>query len=305
MGDNKLIIEARNVSKSYNGKKVLDKVCFEIRKGDIYGCLGPNGAGKTTTLKIISGICKEYQGRVNIGKNNRGYNFRVSVVLDYHGLYKNLTAKENLLKSVKTNDNNFTYSSADIYKVLQLVKLDEFDKLKVRAYSRGMMKRLLLAKALINNPDVLIFDEPFDGLDVYSQYVISNFLTEWVKDDERCIVITSHNFEEIQRICNKILIISNGKIVEDASMKELIYNAFKCLRINLVDEYTIESLKILLSGLCEKIVRGNNKNNYYIYARRNNNQIIIDQLIRYGVRFKEIEEMEYSLREIYLHKVND
>ncbi len=212
MQDYKLVL--KNVSKYYGYSSVLDRLCIEIETGEFFTIYGPNGAGKTTLLMILSTLAKPSGGEITIGdinfRENRD-NIRKIIGLVSHSdyLYENLTAYENLyffgsLYGVEDlrNRTDFLLEQMGLY--------DRRNDL-IRDYSRGMKKRISIARSLIHDPRIVLFDEPFSGLD---QKAINNFITilEWLKSNKRTVLLTTHNIKYIWHLSDRIGIMNNGRI---------------------------------------------------------------------------------------------
>lgn len=291
------LLQLSEIHKSYENKEVLSGVSFSLASGDILGYIGPNGAGKTTTMKVICNLCKADSGSVFVGDGSK--QIRLGVVYDYNGLYPNLTAKENLQFFLKL------YDSPDAEKrleeALDLVGLSDVKAQRVKTFSKGMARRLVLARTLIHNPDLLIMDEPFDGLDVESQYLMTRFLKQWVREEEHGILITSHNMKEIQHFCNRIVFIKDGSIPLQGTVEELLQKHFKGLRIHLSNMDDGEKLCKLLSGLYQQYEKSGDQ--ICFYTMRENNEKIIQALIAHQISFREIVEVTDSLEEIYIREV--
>lgn len=292
------LLQLSEIYKSYGNKQVLSGVSFSLTHGDILGYIGPNGAGKTTTMNIICNLCKADSGTVFLGDGSK--QVRLGVVYDYNGLYPNLTAKENLQFFLRL----YGSSNKDkrIEEALDLVGLSDVKDQRVKTFSKGIARRLVLARTLIHDPDLLIMDEPFDGLDVESQYLMTRFLKQWVKE-EHGILITSHNMKEIQHFCNRIVFIKNGIVPLQGTVQELLQKNFKGIRIHISNLKDGEKLCEILSGLYQQYER--DKDQILFYTRKENNERIIQTLIAHQFPFREIVEVTDSLEEIYIREVGE
>ncbi|SFU59916.1 ABC-2 type transport system ATP-binding protein [Clostridium sp. DSM 8431] len=201
------IIRFNNVVKKFNDKTVLDNISFSVDEGDIFGYLGPNGAGKTTSIRMMLGILEPTEGQIEIcGMNSIRNEVRkkIGFCLDDEGLYPDLTAIENM----EFYDRIYNSEVGRKKRILDLLELFEIDKYAdklVSEFSKGMKRRLGLAKALLNKPEVLILDEPTDGLDPDGQYLVKRILRNISK--ETTIFFSSHNLSDVENICTKVAII--------------------------------------------------------------------------------------------------
>ena len=213
------ILKCENLHKSFRKKEILKDVSLEICSGDILGFIGPNGAGKTTTIKLILGLQKIGSGKVIINGFDIQKNFekaiaKVGAIIENPDLYMYLSGYDNL----KITANNYKNISKErINEVIKIVGLENRIKDKVSTYSLGMRQRLGIAEAIINNPQLLILDEPTNGLDVEGIIEIRNLIKELSKKGI-AILVSSHNLSEIGNICSRIIAVKNGKIVEDSDI---------------------------------------------------------------------------------------
>ena len=215
------ILKCENLTKKIKNKVIVENVSFSINKGDIVGFLGPNGAGKTTIIKLILGLIKITEGKVFINGFDIEKDFvkaieKVGAIVENPDLYMYLSGYDNL----KITANNYKNISKErINEVIKIVGLEKRIKDKVSTYSLGMRQRLGIAEAIINSPELLILDEPTNGLDVEGIIEIRN-LIEDLSNHGIAILISSHNLSEIDNLCNRIIAIKNGKIVEDSTIEK-------------------------------------------------------------------------------------
>lgn len=205
-------------------KKVKDKILvqdisFSVNQGEVVGLVGPNGAGKTTIIKLILGLVKITKGNVYINGLDIEKNFvkaieKVGAIVENPDLYMYLSGYDNL----KITANNYKNISKErINEVIKIVGLENRIKDKVSTYSLGMRQRLGIAEAIINNPQLLILDEPTNGLDVEGIIEIRNLIKDLSKKGI-AILVSTHNLSEIGNICSRIIAVKNGKIVEDSDI---------------------------------------------------------------------------------------
>ena len=207
------IISLEHVNKELGKRQILKDVTLAVKQGDIFGYLGPNGAGKTTTIRIILGLLAATSGKVSLlGQDVQVDKVRqkIGFVLEADGLYDNLTAYDNLLYYARLYDVPQLAQKLD--KVLKLVGLADRAKDKVGTYSKGMRQRLALARAMAPDPEVLVLDEPTAGVDPTGQIEIRQLMLEMIHKEGKTILLSSHNLDEVQRICNRIALIHQGQI---------------------------------------------------------------------------------------------
>ncbi|QUW21358.1 ABC transporter ATP-binding protein [Sporosarcina sp. Marseille-Q4063] len=229
----KPIIQVKNLMKSYKKRKskehiqAVSDVSFTVNQGEILGLLGPNGAGKTTTIKMICGLLIPDAGTITInGMNNRekrlGALKHISAVLEGNrNLYWRLTVRENLEYFAGNRGASRKEVSNQIEDLLESFNLKEKENELVNRLSRGMQQKLAIAVAMLANSDVILLDEPTLGLDVETGYEVRELLRTIVKDYNRTIIISSHDMNVIQDLCDRTVIINDGKIVVDDKVENL------------------------------------------------------------------------------------
>ena len=215
------ILKCENLKKIIKNKTLVENISFSANKGDIIGLVGPNGAGKTTIIKLILGLIKLTEGKVLINGYDIQNDFvnainKVGAIVENPDLYMYLSGYDNL-KLIANNYRNITKER--INEVIKIVGLEQRIKDKVSTYSLGMRQRLGIAEAIINNPELLILDEPTNGLDVEGIIEIRELIKE-LSSKGIAILISSHNLTEIDNLCNRIIAIKNGKIIVNETIEE-------------------------------------------------------------------------------------
>jgi len=219
------VFEARALSRRYRGFLAVDKVSFEIRRGEILGYLGPNGSGKSTTINMVVGLLEPSDGSVSLlghplHADPEGYKRRIGYVPEEPHLYTHLTAPEYLqlvggLRGLKNPG-----LEHKITRLLQLFALWDSRYLAMSGFSKGMRQRVLLSAALLHNPDLLVLDEPFSGLDVSAGLLFRTLLRLFVRDGQM-ILFSSHRLDVVEQICSRVLILRAGKIVAEQAIDRL------------------------------------------------------------------------------------
>jgi len=220
------IVVIRDLVKEYSGRKALDGVSLEINEGEIFGLIGPNGAGKTTTLRILSTIIKPTSGHAEIcGKDvvKEGGAVRrlISYLPEEAGAYPNLSGYEYLKLMA-----SFYYEKGDEIKTAviegeKIASLGDRLRDKTSTYSKGMRRRLLLARTLMIRPRLAILDEPTSGLDVTHAFHLRNVIKSYSKEHDMTVLLSSHNMLEVEYLCDRVAFINEGRIVEVGSPSDL------------------------------------------------------------------------------------
>ena len=222
-----MTIEIKNLNKQYNNVVAVKNISFKINKGSIVGLLGPNGCGKTTTIGMMLGLIKPTSGSVFInGKNIENENNRtkilekVNFISPYVELPKKLTIEENLKVYGKMYGvNNLKEKIANLMEQLNLL---EFKKRKTGELSSGQKNRVSLAKALINDPEILLLDAPTASLDPYVGDYIRTYIEDFASKKGTTILLASHNMNEVERLCSEVMMMKKGKIIDKGTCGSLI-----------------------------------------------------------------------------------
>ena len=222
-----MTIEIKNLSKQYNSFLAVKNIDFKINKGSIVGLLGPNGCGKTTTIGMILGLIKPTSGTVcindlNIEKENNRTKIleKVNFISPYVELPKKLTIEENLKVYGKLYGvNNLQDKISDLIKDLNL---SEFKKRKTGELSSGQKNRVSLAKALINDPEILLLDEPTASLDPDVGDYIRTYIENFASKKGTTILLASHNMNEVERLCSEVMMMKSGQIIDKGTCESLI-----------------------------------------------------------------------------------
>ena len=218
-------IEVINLSKSYKSKQAVNNINFKINENEIVGLLGPNGCGKTTTIGMMLGLLKPTNGQVlingmDIEKNKISLLHKMNFISPYIELPKKLTVRQNLVVYGKLY--NVCNLNEQIDYLSNKLRLNKLLKNVTGELSSGQKNRVSLAKALINNPAVLLLDEPTASLDPETGDFVSSFLEDYQKDKGCSILLASHNMNEVERLCSSILMMKEGSIIDNGNPKELI-----------------------------------------------------------------------------------
>jgi len=232
-------IKIKNLYKNYKGFEAVKNLNFEIKKGSITGLLGPNGCGKTTTIGMILGLIRPTKGEVlinnkdiEIEKNRISVLEKMNFISPYVELPKKLSVKENLIVygkmyEVKNLQNRINTLCNDL-------NLKEFLNKKTGELSSGQKNRVSLAKSLINNPEILLLDEPTASLDPDTGDYVRSYIENYAKKNNTTILLASHNMSEVERLCENIMMMKKGKIIDEGTCEELI---FKHGRVNLEETF--------------------------------------------------------------------
>src|SRR5579863_1064638 len=219
------MLELRNVCKRFNGIAAVDNVSFQARAGEITGYLGPNGSGKSTTMKMITGLIEMTSGQIlfhgePIQRDPIAYKQRLGYVPEEPYLYAHLSGLEYLVMVGQLRGLPAKPTAARIDGLLRLLALHGDRHAPISAYSKGMRQKVLLSAALLHNPDLILLDEPFSGLDVGTALVLRSLIQELAARG-KVVLFSSHELETVERVCSHVVILHRSKIVADDSIEHL------------------------------------------------------------------------------------
>lgn len=220
-----VIIRTANLRKEYDGFVAVDNINLKVYRGEIFGLLGPNGAGKTTTISMLLGLVPPTSGDAwvdgfSVRRNPIEVRRRVGFLADNPGFYDNMTARENLVLTAKLN--GVKSPEKRIKELLSRVGLEEWVDVEVGKFSRGMKQRLGIADALIKDPSVLILDEPTAGIDPKGSAEILSIIENLAREKGITVLMSSHLLHQVEKICDRVAIMSRGRIVAEGSLQQLL-----------------------------------------------------------------------------------
>ncbi|WP_235946120.1 ABC transporter ATP-binding protein [Saccharibacillus alkalitolerans] len=221
-GGEEPVLRMQDVTKRIGRKTIVDKLSFDVRRGEIVGLLGPNGAGKTTTIRMMTGLIKISAGDVKIGGRSIQDHFKEAIVhvggiIENPEFYPYMSGYDNLKQAARMTD---SVDEARIMEVIALLGLQEALHKKVKAYSLGMRQRLGIAQALLDRPKLLILDEPTNGLDPAGIREMRDYLKKIAHTEGIAILVSSHLLSEIEQMCTRVVVIQNGKLVTEHAIGE-------------------------------------------------------------------------------------
>ena len=296
---NENVVEINNLCKTYKDTKAVAHVNMTIKKGDIYGFIGRNGAGKSTTLKMIVGLIFPTSGQIKLfgESRNKFTDRRIGSLIENPGLYPNLSAYDNMeLKAIALG----LKDKEKIIELLNLVKLDYKSKKIVKKFSLGMKQRLAIALALLGNPDLLILDEPINGLDPEGIRQIREVIQYLNENKKMTIIISSHILGELSKIATRYGIIRDGQMIEEISAKELDQ---KCRDYLLLKVEQVEKAIPLLEndlGIYDYIVHENNEIRIWDNIESSKINLV---LTKHNIKINQIYYQKQDLESYFLEKI--
>lgn len=299
------IIETRNLTKRFGKQTAVNSLDMKIEKGKIYGLLGKNGAGKTTTMCMLLNLSKPKNGEIFFfGKHYKQDPYdvysKIGSIIETPGFYENLSAFDNLKVFAKLRGD---YNKEDIEKALEIVSLTHAKDKKFKNFSLGMKQRLGIAAAIMHNPEILILDEPINGLDPMGIKEIRKLLKDLSEVYGTTILISSHILSEIEAIADVIGVMDGGLLIEEVSMNQLHEKLNKHVKFEVSDiDLACKILEKLT--LKENIDFSVNENNIHLYNHLDLRAEFNEQFVKSGIKVNEMSICEESLEE-YFTKIID
>ncbi|MGE7184332.1 ABC transporter ATP-binding protein [Peribacillus sp. NPDC006672] len=298
------ILKTNQLTKLFEGKEVVSGVNMHVKKGEIYGFLGPNGAGKTTIMKMITNLIKPTSGEIEIfGEKLTNTSFevlkRMGTIIEYPIFYENLTAKENLYFHCEYMG---YYDKKSIDHAIELVKLHNIENKKVNEFSLGMKQRLGIARAISTKPELLVLDEPINGLDPIGIKELRDLFKILCREYGITLLISSHILAEMEQMSDTIGIIQNGKLIKEVSMQSI--NGKQTVYIEVKVQDVKKALYILEQNLGIRNFKIIDEQIIRIYEKALTQQEISKAFVMNDVGLESINKEHSSLEEYFLSSLN-
>ena len=296
-----------------DGKRAVDGISFNVKEGEFFGFLGPNGAGKSTTIKVLTTLLRKTSGQVTVA----GYDLDVSsgeirkaigVVSQETTVDIDLTGRENVRLQGRLEQMHGNALRDRVEEVLKLVQLDDVADKEAGRYSGGMKKRLDLASALVHKPKLLFLDEPTTGLDPQSRTAIWDYLEKLNKEEDVTVFLTTQNMEEADRLCRRVSIIDNGKIIAEGSpleLKEAIGGDTITLSFKDDAGSVLRSKAKTILGAVKGVTNVIDSDDHIVAYTKNAGEVVIDvvtALGRYSMRPSSLSVSSPTLDDVFLQK---
>lgn len=304
------LIKINQLTKYFKGGKALNGLSLEVKKGEIFGLLGPNGAGKTTTIRILLSLIKPDSGSsfingLNCRTQSELFRREVGFLLESPGLYENLSALYNLKLYARLYHLDSMASSERIEHLLKSVGLWQRREEKVGRWSKGMKQRLSLIRAFLHNPGVLLLDEPTSGLDPASRRKIRETICRLAKEEEKTILMPTHNLEDAEKICDRVAFIKKGSILivdRPQNLRKSLNRPSFRIAVREISPVLLSKIKTLsyLVSLEEKISGLNVQ-----LTEEEAISYLIKELVKEGVEIFQVEKIRPSFEEVYLRLLGD
>ena len=291
----------KNVSKTYVGKKAVDNISLELKEPSVYGLLGTNGAGKTTTIRMLLGIIKKDEGEITWnGKKVDRKSVNFGYLPEERGVYPKTKIFDQLKYFAELKGMNKIEAEESIKKWAKVLKVEEYLQMPAEKLSKGNQQKIQFMTAIIHNPELVVLDEPFSGLDPVNTEILKNIIIDLVKNG-KYVIMSAHQMATIEEFCSDILILNKGKTVLQGNLKEI------------KESYPANRVEIDVNQNIDKIIKEfeleieNEKNNVYTIRISNEEKAhkLLSKLVEEGITINKFEIKKPTLNDIFIEKVGE
>ena len=294
-------LKLENVSKKFVGKQAVDNISFEVDKPGVFGLLGTNGAGKTTTIRMLLGIIKKDTGEITWnGKKVERKSVNFGYLPEERGVYPKTKIYDQLMYFAKLKGMNQKDADAAIKKWAKVLKVEEYIPMPAEKLSKGNQQKIQFMTAIIHDPELIVLDEPFSGLDPVNSEILKNVIIDLVKEG-KYIIMSSHQMASIEEFCTDILILNKGKTVLKGNLKE-IKEKYKANRLELSTDKNID--KYIKEFNMEIEFSKNNEYSIKIDSEEKAHQLL-ERLVTNHVEVDKFEIKKPTLNDIFIEKVGE
>lgn len=291
----------KNVSKTFVGKKAVDNVSLTLDKPGVFGLLGTNGAGKTTTIRMLLGIIKKDSGEITWnGKTVERKNVNFGYLPEERGVYPKTKIFDQLMYFAELKGMKKQEAVDSINRWAKELKVEEYLQMPAEKLSKGNQQKIQFMTAVIHNPELVVLDEPFSGLDPVNTEILKNIIIDLVKNG-KYVIMSAHQMSTIEEFCSDILILNKGKTVLQGNLKE-IKNTYPANRVEIdVNQNIDEYIKKF------NLIKENEKNNDYIIKIENETvaHSLLNELVKDGIEINKFEIKKPTLNDIFIEKVGE
>ena len=291
----------KNVSKTYVGKKAVDNISLELKEPSVYGLLGTNGAGKTTTIRMLLGIIKKDEGEITWnGKKVDRKSVNFGYLPEERGVYPKTKIFDQLKYFAELKGMNKIEAEESIKKWAKVLKVEEYMQMPAEKLSKGNQQKIQFMTAIIHNPELVVLDEPFSGLDPVNTEILKDIIIDLVKNG-KYVIMSAHQMATIEEFCSDILILNKGKTVLQGNLKEI------------KESYPANRVEIDVNQNIDKIIKEfeqeieNEKNNVYTIRISNEEKAheLLRKLVAEGITINKFEIKKPTLNDIFIEKVGE
>lgn len=292
------VVETKNLTKRFGDKIAVNSVNMHIERGDIYGFIGKNGAGKTSTMKLLLGMSYPTSGEIELfgSKQLEQQRVKIGSLIEAPGLYRNCTAYENL----KRFSIAFGSKDKEIKEILETVGLGNTGKKKAGAFSLGMRQRLGIAIALLGNPELLILDEPINGLDPAGIKEIRDLIMRLNAERKITVLISSHLLDELSKFVTRYGIVNDGTLIEEITAQEL---AERCRKYLLIECNNVVDANVVIKSKYPDIEYEVKENKIFIYSEIADKAKLNNLLVTSGIGVTRFGEEQSGFEDYFIERI--
>jgi ABC-2 type transport system ATP-binding protein len=300
------VIEVKQLSHQFGSIQALQEMTYAVEEGEVFGFIGPNGAGKTTSVRILNGLLTPNGGTVCVlgmfpGTQGCELRRRTGVLTETPSLYERLSGRENLEFFGALHNLDQKNLPARIDGLLEQFGMSERAQDKVGTYSKGMKQRLALARALLHEPELLFLDEPTAGLDPEAAYQVTSLISRLSRQEKRTVFLCTHNLDEAQRLCNRVAVISRGRLLAVGALAELEKQLWNGLWVDVELSNRLPASQAAefsrIPGVFQ--VQGIGKNLAFQVDSLERVSDLVERLVGLGARLQRMNPRQHTLEEIY------
>ena len=294
-------LELKNVSKSFVGKKVVDNISFNLKEPGVYGLLGTNGAGKTTTIRMLLGIIKKDSGEITWkGKNVDRKSVNFGYLPEERGLYPKTKIFDQLMYFAELKGMKKEESIESINKWAKELKVEEYMQMPVEKLSKGNQQKIQFMIAIIHNPELVVLDEPFSGLDPVNTEILKNIIINLIKDG-KYIIMSAHQMATIEEFCSDILILNKGKTVLQGNLKKI----KETYPANRVEINANQNIRSYIKEFDFEVETEANNNYIIKISSEEKAHKLLNRLVSENVTIDKFEIKKPTLNDIFIEKVGE
>ena len=301
-------LEVKGLKKSFDGTEVLHGVSFSISSGKALGLLGRNGAGKTTTIRILMDVFKANEGSITMdGKPFKALDYKIGYLPEERGLYPKKRVDEQLLYLAALRGLNKAQAKSNLKKWLARLEISDYETRKLETLSKGNQQKVQLAQTLMCDPDIVILDEPFSGLDPVNSQVLKEVVQELIQDG-KLVIFSSHQMNYVEEFCESIVIVHKGNVVLDGELKQIKKEFGKNrLVIRSISHSNQQLAKLFKEELSSLIQSCEEKEDSLVVALSKNilKQDLLKSLMEHNIDIEKFMVYEPSLTDIFVAKAGD
>ena len=291
----------KNVSKSFVGKKAVDNISFSLTKPGVYGLLGTNGAGKTTTIRMLLGIIKKDSGEITWkGRPVNRKSVRFGYLPEERGVYPKTKIFDQLMYFVELKGMKKEEATASIKKWAKELKVEEYLQMPAEKLSKGNQQKIQFMTAIIHDPELVVLDEPFSGLDPVNTEILKNIIIDLIKSG-KYVIMSAHQMATIEEFCSDILILNRGKTVLQGNLKE-IKDSYPANRVEIDVK---QDIKNYIAALDLEIETETNNNYIIKISEEEKAHKLLNKLIIDGIDVDKFEIKKPTLNDIFIEKVGE